>query len=396
MALTQITIPVDGISNILATYVYIKVYRAETKYGTYAEITVPATMIELVEEQNFYDYNDDNGSEYFWYKWCFYEDTEALSSRLYGPIQGHTPGTTYCQLDPVERELRSNKQVGRVRFSSSYKNIRHSKQTPGTINLEEVTLHPDYCGRERFKITFSDTDDFTVTVDEEPSSEPRNIGSGKNTGDFVSNDGMLRIQHDSWTGTASANSVVEFETDSHMSTSDAIKFIQDSEILVDMIIERNISFTEEKRQDLRFTRCDIPKAIGVATVKFAAFFIYSSIYNEQAQTGIPTNLNDITMGARRIDDFSSWPKQAMFYLDAFVKKYTEKFNLETGNPVTSGPRWRSTGNLFDASGVAYVGDGLMLPELNAFREAASMTYDNLLDWDLMTSYVGSITTNEDY
>jgi len=389
MALTRVTIPVPDIETVIESYEYILVYRSETKYGTYTEITDSATRIDLIEDQCFYDYDDETGSEFYWYKWCYYEDTEALSSKFYGPIQGSTPGTTYCQFDSVERELRSNKQVGRIRFSGSYKNLRHSKNTAGTINLKEVTLNPEYCGRERFKITFTDEDDFTVTVGEEPSIEPRNIGSGKNSADFISDDNMLRIQHDSWTGTAANGSIVEFETDSHMSTMDAIKFIQDSEILVDMIIERNLTFTEEKRYDLRFTREDVPKAIGIATAKFAAFFIYSSIYNEQAQTGIPTNLNDITAGSRRPDDFSSWPRQAMFYLDAFVKKYTEKFNINTGNPVTTGPRWRGHGNLFDAGGVAYVGDGLMLPEIDAFREAASMTYDNLLDWDLMIPYIGS-------
>jgi hypothetical protein len=172
-----------------------------------------------------------------------------------------------------------------------------------------------------------------------------------------------------------------------MSTNDAIKFIKDSEEFVDMLIEENIVFTIENRSNLIFTRDNVPKTIRVATTKFAAFFIYSAVYNEHSIAGLPNSINDITIGIRREDDISTWPKQAMRLMQGFIAKYSTYFDVETGTPSTTSPRWMATESLFDASGVAYVGDGLKLPDLDKFKENAEMTYDNLLDWDLLTPYV---------
>jgi hypothetical protein len=172
-----------------------------------------------------------------------------------------------------------------------------------------------------------------------------------------------------------------------MSTNDAAAYIHDAEIFVDMWLERNLQFSTEKRTDLRFTSDDVPKAIKAATAKFAAFFIYVAIYHEQAQPGLPRDINDISLGMRRDEDLSSWAIQAKYYLNGFIDKYSKFFNPETGAVNTTAPRWRSTAPLFDAVGVVYVGDGMKLPELDEFVARADMTYDGALDWDLLTPYI---------
>ena len=169
-----------------------------------------------------------------------------------------------------------------------------------------------------------------------------------------------------------------------MSTNDAIRFIQDAEVLVDVILEENLAYLTAKDQELRFTLTTTPKAIRRATSRFAAFFIYITIYSEQAIPGLPQNINDITTAlVKRDDDLSSWSKQAMRYLNAYIVKYQEFFDPESGAVVNTGPRWRNIDSLFDAVGVYNVGEGLKLPELNEFKTQAQMSYDGLLDWDLL-------------
>jgi len=394
MSLVEIEIYVEDLTNIMVNFDKIQIHRAETQYGVYSEITVPLTRPTLVAGTYNYGYTDNSGSEFFWYKWCFYNSTTLAVSRFYGPIQGYTPGVTYTDLDSVKRELRTNRVKGRLRLSDSFRNLRSGKNNTGTIKLGAISINPDYFGEERFTIKFTSVTDYDVTVTDEKTVEPRFLGSGDTTTDFEANDYSFRIYNTDWTGAAVVDDIIEFQTDSHMSVNDAIKFIKDSEIFVDMLIEENIGFTTENRSTLIFTRDDVPKTVRVATTKFAAFFIYSAVYNEQSMPGLPTSINDITLGNRRDNDISYWPQQGMRLMEGFIKKYSTFFDIESGTPSTTSPRWMATESLFDATGVAYVGDGLKLPDLDQFKEAAYMTYDNLLDWDLLTPYVNEVGIDE--
>lgn len=393
MSLIKVPINVPNIDLIMENYEFIKIFRAETKYGAYAEVTDNATRLELVEDTREYVYEDEDGDEYLWYKWKFYEDTDDLESPFSDPVQGYISELTYCMFEDIKRELRTNRNSSRVNFSERYKNLRKREDTPGTILLSAISVHPSYAGQERYTITFTSATEYNVTVEEDNAEFSRLVGSGKTTESFVSNDNSIKIYSASWSGTADIGSIIEFQTDSHMSINDGIKFTQDAEILVDMILEKNVRFTEEKKYDLRFERGEIPKGIRRATAKFAAFFIYSSIYNEQAQPGLPNNINDITLGLRREEDLSTWPKQASTFLRGFIDKYTSYFNYDTGDAAVTAPQWITSDTMFDATGVAYVGEGLKLPEMNEFTEMSNMSYDGLLDWDMMTTWVDSWEDN---
>jgi len=385
MALIRITIDIkEDVDIALIHFDKIQVWRAETRWGAYTEATSPATRIDLATDQQIYDFDDYDSSEFFWYRWRFYNSTGAAGNYS-EPFQGYTPGTTYCSYENMKRILNTGYTSGKIRFSDAFKNLRKANDEQD-VDLTTVTIGPSYYGQEDFAITFLDATNFKVEVGEGHQLAMRLIGTGDISTDFVADDYSVRIKASDWSGVPVAGDQILFTTDSHMSMNDAVQFINDAEIFADMIIEENIGFTELKRDELRFARDEVPKGVRQATARIAAFFIYSSIYHQQSIPGLPNNINDISNADRR-DDLSSWIEQAKRYLQGFIKKYSMFFDPETGDAVTTAPRWQSMDTLFDGVGVYGVGEGLKLPALDEFKEQTDMSYAGLLDWDLLEYYI---------
>jgi len=383
MALVRITIPVSNPDEVMEDFCYIEVWRAETKWGTYTKISTRATRPLLVTATYNYDFDDNSGAVHYWYKWRYSNSAETLFSEFFAPVQGYTPNATYCTLDHVQRIIGRGDKSKRIRFSDSYKNlgVPRGQTNTGDAALAAVSIGPSYAGIERFIIEFSSDTDFEVTVQEKDSQENRTVGTGTVSSDFAAIDSSIYINSDDWSGTAAAGDKIGFQTESHMSTDDAIAFIQDAEVLVDIIIEENIGYLEQKDTELRFDRDTVPKAVRQACARFAAFFIYTTVHNEQTIPGLPNNINDITTGLKRDNDLSTWPKQAIRYLNAWIKKQNEFYDTETGQALSRGPRWSGVKPIFDAAGVYGVGVGLRLPDVNQFYDRSQMNYDGLLDYD---------------
>lgn len=382
MSLVNVPIDVEDISSTACDFDYIDVYRAETKWGTYTKITDSNSWIELCENTSHYEYEDEDGSEYHWYKWK-YVKTDGTESVFSKPTQAYTPNVTYCKLEDVRRLLRTTNYEGTIRFSDSYRNLRKGNDSQD-VSLAALSISPDFASTSPHTITFLDDTTFKLERGDESQIELTYLGQGTIASDFIANDGSIRINSDDWSGTPVASDTILFDTDSHISIYDVIQFIRDAEILVDVILEENIGYTDAKEDELRFTRSTAPKAISCATARFAAFFIYTTIYKEQAITGLPNNINDITTALlKRDDDLSSWAKQAMRYLTGYITKYTEFFDPESGDAIQTAPRWITDESLFDGKGVVGVGKGLRRPNVDIFFDRARMNYEGLLDWDLL-------------
>lgn len=390
MSLVRITIFVESVSSILCDYDSIQIWRSETKHGTYSEITNMNSRIRLCENQSFYDYDDKDGSEYFWYKWR-YSKTNGPVSRYLEPTQAHVPNATYCGIEDVKRHLRTKDYQRTIRFSDAYKNLRQGDPNQG-VNLAAVNFSQEYSGIQPFIITFTDATNFKLEVDDETAMEKRLLGIGDIGNDFTSNDGSVYINDGDWSGTPAADEEILFESDSHISIDHVIRFINDAEVLIDVILEANLGYEESKDQELRFNREDVPKAINKAASRFAAFLIYTTIYSEQSISGLPNNINDITDAVyNRNDDLASWSKQAMKYLQAYIKKYTEQFDPNTGEGVRTAPAWITMDSIIDGVGVVNEGEGLKFPEQDLFFERSKMSYKGLLDWDLLNRSFGAFS-----
>jgi len=382
MAWVRLTIYIEDIDDVCEDYDFIDIWRAETRYGTYTQLTNRNTRLRICADTHYYDYDDENGSEFYWYKWR-YTTSNGPISEFFEPVQAYTPYIIYCGFEDVRRILRAKKYEGRIRFSDSYRNLRKGDDTQD-ISLVALSISPKYSGTEEYTITFTSATDFKVEVGEEAAIAKRQIGTGNISSDFTSDDNVIRINSDDWSGTPVADDTIIFETDSHMSIQDALFFIRDAETLVDVILEENLGYTTAKDDERRFDRDSVPKAVRASTARFGAFLIYTTIYQEQTIAGLPGNLNDITnVTNMRGDDISTVSKQAMRYLQGYINKYKEFFDPESGDALTTAPKWLKIEPMFDAMGVAGVGEGVKLPSMDTFFDRANMSYAGLLDWDLL-------------
>lgn len=78
----EITISIADIATVIVTYDQVQVHRSTNgEAGVYAEITTAKTRVVLIAGQTAYTYEDDDGSDEYWYKFrYFHSDTLAVGS----------------------------------------------------------------------------------------------------------------------------------------------------------------------------------------------------------------------------------------------------------------------------------------------------------------------------
>lgn len=86
--MNRLSIDVDKITQVLLQYNQIKVYRADTFDGIYAEITDDNTRLTIYPENTQYFYDDMTGLTSHWYKTSYYNSYTYDESALSDPIQG--------------------------------------------------------------------------------------------------------------------------------------------------------------------------------------------------------------------------------------------------------------------------------------------------------------------
>lgn len=231
--------------------------------------------------------------------------------------------TTYTSIDNVKRILRTPPPRGRVRFSDSYTKLMKLNDNTGTVELLGVGIHKQYSDIANFNIVFSsDSSNFTMyRIDDEKQSNFI-IGRGMKQRDFTSDDGYFSIDSTNWIGWVFPADTIVFVTDSHISENDGTRFIQDAELFVDTILEKNIRFTGITESSLRLpldSTSQIPKSVQLATQYIAAYMIMKAIYLEN-------NMAD------DYDKFKNiWLKEGLQALESFVEKWN--LALTTSVPV---------------------------------------------------------------
>ena len=88
--MNRIQVTINNLAQVLLIYDKIKVYRANTENGSYAEITDADTRLSLIAEQRIYFYSDDSGISTHWYKTSYYNSTTFNESALSESQQGGT------------------------------------------------------------------------------------------------------------------------------------------------------------------------------------------------------------------------------------------------------------------------------------------------------------------
>lgn len=230
---------------------------------------------------------------------------------------------TYTSIDNVKRILRSVPPRGRIKFSDSYTQLMRQRDNTGSVELLRVGIHKQYSDVANFNIIFnSDSTSFKMyRVDDEKQSNFI-VGQGLKQNDFTTDDGFFSIDSTNWIGYTFPDDTIIFSTDSHISENDGTRFLQDAELFVDSILEKNVRFSSITESSLRFpldSTSPIPKSVGLATQYIAAYMIFKAIYLEN-------NLN------QDMDRFKNiWLKEGLDNLAAYVSKW--ELALSTSAPV---------------------------------------------------------------
>lgn len=86
----QLSIVVDDISLVLATYDQIKVYKATASDGPFTELTDVNTRIDIIPETTIYEFEDPAGTNANWYRTTYYNSTTFAESAQSTSRQGGT------------------------------------------------------------------------------------------------------------------------------------------------------------------------------------------------------------------------------------------------------------------------------------------------------------------
>ena len=216
---------------------------------------------------------------------------------------------TYTTLDDVRRILRAVPPAGRIRFSEAYNLLRKSNDNTGTVELLNIGISNEYADVADYKIQFTDETNFRMyRIDAENMSDIL-YGIGNVFTDFTDQLGYFLIDSTSWIGVPFVGDIIEFKTNSHISINDGTRFIQDSELFVDSILEKNIRFDSASETDLRFDSTSVPKSVRLAAAKISAYFIFKSIYLEQ---NFPRSEQNLSVG---------WLKEGLDLLSSYIGKH---------------------------------------------------------------------------
>lgn len=106
--MNRLSVVIDNLSLVLDYYDKVKVYRATSETGSYAEITDVDTRIEIIAEKRVYYYQDDDGLATHWYKTMYFNsvtsDEGELSSARQGGTEAEKIGYTFNNYSPPSDE----------------------------------------------------------------------------------------------------------------------------------------------------------------------------------------------------------------------------------------------------------------------------------------------------
>lgn len=107
--MVNLLIDVNNIIEVLKYYDQIKVYRADSETGAYAEITDSSTRIPIVVGTTKYRYDDTTGDSTKWYRTSYFNSGDSSeSSQSDPPLQGGSKvskvGWTFGNYSPPEGE----------------------------------------------------------------------------------------------------------------------------------------------------------------------------------------------------------------------------------------------------------------------------------------------------
>lgn len=152
-----ISIGVENLSLVVATYDQIKVYKAISVGGTYSEITNVSTRIHLNSQDTLYPYTDSTGIITDFYKTSYYSTSTSQESELSSAVSA----------DATSNQLIENMQVV-ITLSSSIKDILGNSLEEDISFYFTTTYNPLYSSVRKLRLEvgsfISDLPDDTLNL----------------------------------------------------------------------------------------------------------------------------------------------------------------------------------------------------------------------------------------
>ena len=232
----------------------------------------------------------------------------------------------YCSLDDVKRILRTtSSRESRVRFSSSYRDLKRDLNNSGNITLSKVAFVSSYSGHETFTFAFTDSTSFEVSGDVVGFLKNGNIQEALRIGEYFS------VLAANWSGFAVAGDKIYITSNSDISDDDGEQFIIDASKIIDSELERRYGDLSKIPFILDIS-LEIPGTISYACSRFAAYEIFISLFSGLIE---------------RNSSASRWKNDAEENLRAYLKS------------KGAGPMWRSRASLITEVGVSGIKDGVI-------------------------------------
>jgi hypothetical protein len=200
---------------------------------------------------------------------------------------------TYTGLDQIKRILRSLSGE-KVRFSDSVTEVRViDAQNKSNLNIafnyNQLITSPSYSGNRILQLIFEDGENFKAYDLDPKIKRQLLLSSGDVNNDYTTPDGMFTVPSTIWGGTPVAGDRVEISFSAHLSDENGNEYIEDAEVMIDMMLSSNGIHFLPLDQDGNlisnriFTQANVPEAVKVATSYLASYLIYTNIFAEMYQ-----------------------------------------------------------------------------------------------------------------
>lgn len=247
----------------------------------------------------------------------------------------------YCSLSDVKRILRSQlNRESRIRFSSAYRNLSSDPDNVGTISLSGVIFKDTFAEHETYTFEFTDSTSFDVEGD-----VVGGLGSGTVTSEFNAS-GRFSVPVVNWSGSAEAGDKVYITSASDISNEDGVKYISDATKFINSKLE-SVYGSLNNLPFIANISSPIPDAISFACSRYAAYFIFNSVF-----AGMNTASDESP-----VENWKSEANEAMN-------------NYLSGRG--SGPRWKSRNIRVQEIGIEGINDGII--EIDDLTDAKNKEY----------------------
>jgi len=143
-----VTLYVENITAILASYDRIKVYRSNYDDGIFAEVSTVSTRPVLSVNASYYNFEDNEGTSSSWYKTSYYNSSTLAESALSTASKGIEVEQQFIMSSyPVETIITSSDEynVNRIRFYiGDEKKVKRDYVSPSCLNGYENVSSDGY------------------------------------------------------------------------------------------------------------------------------------------------------------------------------------------------------------------------------------------------------------